>query len=237
MKNVLVALVAVMFASCSVLGPKNSKNSEPPKDSNTTQTNSKGPKMVLISTSFGDIKIRLYDETPLHRDNFVKLVESGFYNDLLFHRVIQGFMIQGGDPNSKTASAGVALGSGGGDMERIPAEFNPALHHKKGVLAAARDGNPQKASSACQFYIVQGKTSTDQELDALQSRLGITYTEQQRNDYKTIGGTAFLDMNYTVFGEVVSGMEVVDKIAAVATNKSIGDRPVEDVRMRIKMVK
>jgi peptidyl-prolyl cis-trans isomerase B (cyclophilin B) len=237
MKNVIVALVAVMFTSCSVQGPKKSKNIDITKETNTTQTNSKGVKMVLVSTAYGDIKIRLYDETPLHRDNFVKLVESGFYNELLFHRVIQGFMIQGGDPNSKTASAGVALGSGGADMERIPAEFNPALHHKKGVLAAARDGNPQKASSACQFYIVQGKTSTDQELDALQTRLGITYTEQQRNDYKTIGGTAFLDMNYTVFGEVVSGMEVVDKIAAVATNKSIGDRPVEDVRMRIKMVK
>lgn len=237
MKKVLIALVAVLFTSCSVFSPKNAKDSTTQKDSNTTQTNSKGPKMVLISTNFGDIKIRLYDETPLHRDNFVKLVESGFYNGLLFHRVIQGFMIQGGDPNSKTASPGVALGSGGGDMERIPAEFNPALHHKKGVLAAARDGNPQKASSACQFYIVQGKTYSDQELDGLQSRLGITYTEQQRNDYKTIGGTAFLDMNYTVFGEVVSGLEVVDKIAAVATNKSIGDRPLEDVRMQIKMVK
>ena len=237
MKKVLIALVAVLFTSCSVFSPKNAKDSTTQKDSNTTQTNSKGPKMVLISTIYGDIKIRLYDETPLHRDNFVKLVESGFYNGLLFHRVIQGFMIQGGDPNSKTASPGVALGSGGGDMERIPAEFNPALHHKKGVLAAARDGNPQKASSACQFYIVQGKTYSDQELDGLQSRLGITYTEQQRNDYKTIGGTAFLDMNYTVFGEVVSGLEVVDKIAAVATNKSIGDRPLEDVRMQIKMVK
>jgi peptidyl-prolyl cis-trans isomerase B (cyclophilin B) len=237
MKKVIVAMVAVMFTSCSVFSPKNTKNSSDTKESSASQSNAKGPKMVLISTNYGDIKIRLYDETPLHRDNFVKLVESGFYNDLLFHRVIQGFMIQGGDPNSKTASPGVALGSGGGDMERIPAEFNPALHHKKGVLAAARDGNPQKASSACQFYIVQGKTYTDQELDGLQSRLGITYTEQQRNDYKTIGGTAFLDMNYTVFGEVVSGLEVVDKIAAVATNKSIGDRPLEDVRMRIKMVK
>ncbi|MGR6087247.1 MAG: peptidylprolyl isomerase [Arcticibacter sp.] len=237
MKKVIVAMVAVMFTSCSVFSPKNTKNSSAPKESSASQSNAKGSKMVLISTNYGDIKIRLYDETPLHRDNFVKLVESGFYNDLLFHRVIQGFMIQGGDPNSKTASPGVALGSGGGDMERIPAEFNPALHHKKGALAAARDGNPQKASSACQFYIVQGKTYTDQELDGLQSRAGITYTEQQRNDYKTIGGTAFLDMNYTVFGEVVSGLEVVDKIAAVATNKSIGDRPLEDVRMRIKMVK
>ena len=237
MKKVIVAMVALLFTSCSVFSPKNTKNSNNPKESSTSQTNANGPKMVLISTNYGDIKIRLYDETPLHRDNFVKLVESGFYTDLLFHRVIQGFMIQGGDPNSKTASPDVALGSGGGDMERIKAEFNPALHHKKGVLAAARDGNPQKASSACQFYIVQGKTYTDQELDGLQSRLGITYTEQQRNDYKTIGGTAFLDMNYTVFGEVVSGMEVVDKIAAVSTNKSLGDRPLEDVRMRIKMVK
>lgn len=145
-------------------------------------------------------------------------------------------MIQGGDPNSKTAGPDVALGSGGSDLQRIPAEFNPALHHKKGVLAAARDNNPQKASSACQFYIVQGKTYTDQELDGLQSRSGIVYTEQQRNDYKTIGGTAFLDMNYTVFGEVVEGLEVVDKIAAVETNKALGDRPKQDVKMRIKRI-
>jgi hypothetical protein len=138
MKNVILALVAVMFTSCSVQGPKKSKNIDTTKQTNTTQTNSKGVKMVLVSTAYGDIKIRLYDETPLHRDNFVKLVESGFYNELLFHRVIQGFMIQGGDPNSKTASAGVALGSGGADMERIPAEFNPATSQKRSFSGGAR---------------------------------------------------------------------------------------------------
>lgn len=229
-------MLAIMMAGCSIVGPKSAKTNGASQGKDKASTSSTGPKLVLLSTDLGDIKIRLYDETPLHRDNFLKLVESGFYTDLLFHRVIQGFMIQGGDPNSKTAGPDVALGSGGSDLQRIPAEFNPALHHKKGVLAAARDNNPQKASSACQFYIVQGKTYTDQELDGLQSRSGIVYTEQQRNDYKTIGGTAFLDMNYTVFGEVVEGMEVVDKIAAVETNKALGDRPKQDVKMRIKRI-
>ena len=237
MKKITVLIFAIAIAGCSVTGPKSAKTDGSSKGNNKPASASAKPKMVLLSTDFGDIKIRLYDETPLHRDNFLKLVESGFYTDLLFHRVIQGFMIQGGDPNSKTAGPNVALGSGGGDMPRIPAEFNPAIHHKKGVLAAARDNNPQKASSACQFYIVQGKTYTDQELDGLQSRSGIVYTEQQRNDYKTIGGTAFLDMNYTVFGEVVEGLEVVDKIAAVETNKALGDRPKQDVKMRIKLIK
>jgi len=229
-------MLAIMMAGCSIVGPKSAKTDGASQGKDKASTSSTGPKLVLLSTDLGDIKIRLYDETPLHRDNFLKLVESGFYTDLLFHRVIQGFMIQGGDPNSKTAGPDVALGSGGSDLQRIPAEFNPALHHKKGVLAAARDNNPQKASSACQFYIVQGKTYTDQELDGLQSRSGIVYTEQQRNDYKTIGGTAFLDMNYTVFGEVVEGLEVVDKIAAVETNKALGDRPKQDVKMRIKRI-
>ena len=229
-------MLAIMMAGCSIVGPKSAKTNGASQGKDKASTSSTGPKLVLLSTDLGDIKIRLYDETPLHRDNFLKLVESGFYTDLLFHRVIQGFMIQGGDPNSKTAGPDVALGSGGSDLQRIPAEFNPALHHKKGVLAAARDNNPQKASSACQFYIVQGKTYTDQELDGLQSRSGIVYTEQQRNDYKTIGGTAFLDMNYTVFGEVVEGLEVVDKIAAVETNKALGDRPKQDVKMRIKRI-
>jgi peptidyl-prolyl cis-trans isomerase B (cyclophilin B) len=233
MKKIAFVLLALVMAGCSVTSPKKSNN----ESSAATKSSSKGPKMVLISTDYGNIKIRLYDETPLHRDNFVKLVEAGFYSDLLFHRVIQSFMIQGGDPNSKTAGPNVALGSGGSDMDRIPAEFNPAIHHKKGTLAAARDNNPQKASSACQFYIVQGKTYTDQELDGMQARTGIVYTEQQRNDYKTIGGTAFLDMNYTVFGEVVEGLEVVDKIAAVETNKSLGDRPKQDVKMNIQLIK
>ncbi len=192
------------------------------------------PKRVKIMTSYGDITIKLYDETPQHRDNFVKLVKQHFYDSLLFHRVINGFMIQGGDPTSKRAPAGKMLGDGDVGYT-VPAEFNPALFHKKGVLAAARDNNPQKASSGCQFYIVQGKVCTDAELDGMEKRLGIKYTPEQRNTYKTIGGVPHLDQNYTVYGEVIKGLDVVDKIAAVKTGAA--DRPLEDVRMKIKMTR
>lgn len=190
---------------------------------------------VKITTDSGIIIVKLYDSTPLHRDNFVKLVNQGFYDSLLFHRVINAFMIQGGDPLSKNAAPDVMLGNGGSDMTRIPAEFRQSLIHKKGALAAARDGNPEKASSACQFYIVQGKPATDAELDMLEQRNGIKYTPAQRLIYKTIGGTPFLDQNYTVFGEVISGLEVIDKIASVPTNGA--NRPVGDVRMKMEVIK
>jgi peptidyl-prolyl cis-trans isomerase B (cyclophilin B) len=179
--------------------------------------------------------IRLYDSTPLHRDNFVKLVTQHFFDSLLFHRVIEGFMIQGGDPQSKNASPGVMLGMGGGDMARIPAEFKPALFHKKGVLAAARDGNPERASSACQFYVVQGKKYTDEELNMMEAQMMRKYTPEQRLAYKTIGGTPMLDMNYTVFGEVEKGIEVIDKIAAVPRDGN--NRPLGDIRMKIELIK
>ncbi len=190
-------------------------------------------KDVLLQTSQGDIIIRLSDSTPLHRDNFLKLVKTGYYDSVLFHRVIKNFMIQGGDPNSRSAKPGEQLGNGGPSY-RIPAEFNPSLFHRKGVIAAARDNNPEKASSGSQFYIVQGKTFTDAELDNLEvQRLqGRKIPAEQREVYKTIGGTPHLDMGYTVFGEVVFGIEVVDKIAAVATSKrTVADRPLEDVRI------
>ncbi|MFT3909103.1 MAG: peptidylprolyl isomerase [Ferruginibacter sp.] len=190
---------------------------------------------VKITTDSGIIIVKLYDSTPLHRDNFIKLVNQGFYDSLLFHRVIQGFMIQGGDPLSKNAAPGQQLGMGGGDMERIPAEFRPGIIHKKGALAAARDGNPQRASSACQFYLVQGKPATDEELNNFEAGQGRKYTPEQRAIYKTIGGVPFLDMNYTVFGEVVSGLEVIDKIASVP--KAPGDRPIGDVHMKMEIVK
>lgn len=198
--------------------------------------NSSKQTMVIISTSYGDMKIKLYNETPQHRDNFIKLAKSGFYDGLLFHRVIKQFMIQGGDPNSKNAAPGQPLGSGGPGYT-IPAEFNPALIHKKGALSAARLSdpvNPQKASSGSQFYIVQGKPASDQELAMTESSLGIKYTEEQKNIYKTIGGTPYLDQNYTVFGEVVEGLDIIDKIAAVAT--AYGDRPLEDVRFTVKVI-
>ena len=190
---------------------------------------------IKIVTDSGTMIVKLYDSTPLHRDNFVKLVKEGFYDSLMFHRIIQGFMIQGGDPNSKNAAPEIMLGNGGDNMARIPAEFRKSLYHKKGVLAAARDGNPEKASSACQFYIVQGKPLTDAELDMMEGRIGSKYTLEQRNTYKKIGGTPFLDQNYTVFGEVIAGLNVVDKIASAP--KAPGDRPIGDIRMKMEVVK
>lgn len=207
---------------------------------------------VLITTTEGDIKLKLYNETPLHRDNFRKLVKSKFYDGLLFHRVIDEFMIQGGDPESKAAEAGMVLGNGDVGY-RIPAEFRtPNLYHKKGALAAARTGdnvNPEKESSGCQFYIVVGKTFNDQQLDAMQrdktaryARLGdgddlrYLFSEEARNNYKTIGGTPHLDGNYTVFGEVLEGLEIVEKISKVDTDRA--DRPLEDVRIiKMKLVR
>ncbi len=194
-----------------------------------------GPVRVKITTDSGTIVIMLSDSTPLHRDNFVKLVQQGFYDSLLFHRVIPQFMIQGGDPSSKNAQPGVMLGGGGSDMTRIPAEFNPALYHKKGALAAARDGNPEKASSACQFYIVEGKKYTDEQLTALEQQKGFKYTPAQREMYKTAGGTPQLDQAYTVFGEVVSGLDVIGKIANVV--KDGMNRPAGDIRMRMEIMK
>lgn len=252
--------------------------------------------LILIETKYGPIKIRLFNQTPLHRDNCLKLVSSGFYDSLLFHRVIQGFMIQGGDPDSKTAKPGQLLGDGeikGADW--IPAEFNKDLFHKRGVLAAARendDKNPEKKSSSCQFYITQGRGPlTDRDLklyeyrinrklrmsikdsllklpenaafaqkydrfkkekvnDSLmvmdkalddliepiyQERPHYTFSEEQVKVYKAIGGTPHLDDNYTVYGEVISGMDAVDKIAAVGTDKN--DRPDIDIRMKITILR
>ncbi len=199
------------------------------------ETENKGT-MVIISTSYGDMKVKLYDETPQHRDNFIKLAKEGFYDGLLFHRVIQQFMIQGGDPNSKNAQPGQPLGAGGPGYT-IPAEFNPNFIHKKGALSAARQGdqvNPKKASSGSQFYIVQGKPASAQELQYLSSRTGVQYTPEQAAVYAEVGGTPFLDQQYTVFGEVVEGLDVIDKIAAVRT--APGDRPIEDVKFSVKVV-
>ena len=194
---------------------------------------------VLLQTSMGDIVIRLSDSTPLHRDNFLKLVKTGFYDSLLFHRVIKDFMIQGGDPESKTAPAGKPLGNGGPSY-RIPAEFRTTLFHKKGVIAAARDNNPEKASSGSQFYLTQGKVFTDAGLDSVETyRLKRKIPAEQREVYKTLGGVPHLDQNYTVYGEVIKGIEVIDKITAVATSKGADrDRPRENVMIvKAKLIK
>lgn len=191
---------------------------------------------VKIKTSKGECIIMLYNQTPKHRDNFLKLSREGFYNGTLFHRVIKEFMIQGGDPDSKTAKPGQTLGEG--DLKyRVEAEFRDSLFHKKGVLAAARDNNPQKESSASQFYIVQGKKWTDATLDDVQMKRmnGRIIPESQRKIYKELGGTPHLDQNYTVYGEVVSGIEMIDAIAELKTGPS--DRPVEDVSMMVSVLK
>jgi len=191
---------------------------------------------VKIETSYGNMVVKLYNETPLHRDNFLKLVKEGTYNDVLFHRVINQFMIQGGDPNSRNAKPGQMLGDG--DLGyTLPAEFRPGLYHKKGALAAARQAdqvNPEKRSSSCQFYIVQGNKWDAEKLKMVEQRLGRTFTKEQADVYATLGGTPFLDGDYTVFGEVVEGMEVIDKIAAVQTGPM--DRPVEDVKMKMTII-
>jgi len=206
------------------------------KDSTVKKKDRK--KDVLIQTSMGDITIRLSDSTPLHRDNFLKLVKVGFYDSVLFHRVMKDFMIQAGDPDSRKAADGVGLGNGGVGYT-IPAEFRTTMFHKKGVIAAARTGdnvNPQKASSGCQFYIVKGKVFTDAGLDSLETfRLKRKLPVAHREVYKTIGGTPHLDQGYTVFGEVIKGLEVVDKVSVVQT---VRDRPVENVRIiKAKLIK
>ncbi len=193
--------------------------------------------LVVIHTDQGDIKIRLYDETPQHKANFIKLVNEKYYDGSLFHRCIKDFMIQGGDPDSKTATPGQMLGNGGPGYT-VPAEFVDKYFHKKGALAAARMGdnvNPKKESSGSQFYLVQGKKYTDAELDMIQQSSGKTYTPEQRNIYKTIGGTPFLDHGYTVFGEVVEGLDVIDKIAALHCDQS--NRPQTDVKMTMEIIK
>ena len=199
----------------------------------------KGEVQVVMETTKGTIELKLYDATPLHRDNFVNLVKEGAYDSLLFHRVIRDFMIQGGDPDSKNAAPGVFLGEGDRPYT-VPPEFRleEGIFHRCGVLAAAREGddlNPEQRSSAMQFYIVWGKIFDDEGLENVQKRLDdrtggrVKLTPEMCGVYKTVGGTPHLDGQYTVFGEVVSGLEVVDAIQQVATDAN--DRPLEDVRI------
>lgn len=186
---------------------------------------------ILFCTSLGDITIALYDETPLHRDNFIKLVKENYYDGILFHRIIKEFMIQTGDPNSKIAKANEQLGNGGPGYT-IPAEFVPSLIHKRGAVAAARTGdhmNPQKASSGSQFYIVDGKKWSAADMNSIAAQTGKKFTQEHIEIYTTIGGSPFLDGDYTVFGEVISGMEVVDKIASQSKDRF--DRPTSDIKI------
>jgi cyclophilin family peptidyl-prolyl cis-trans isomerase len=268
----IIALLAILLVACT----------SKPKDT-----------LISIKTPYGEIIVKLYDSTLKHKENFIKLADAGYFNGTLFHRVIQDFMIQGGDPDSKNAAPGVLLGDGDTSYT-IPFEYVPSYLHKRGAFAAAResdDVNPLKASSASQFYIVKGKVFTNDELDAVELKVErrtkqyimmdllkkegkeeelkafrqmadkrdtanirliinkyrnaveaqymrtkpFKLTEEQRRVYTTVGGTPHLDGAYTVFGEVVSGMEIVDQIAAVQTDTN--DRPVQDIRMTIKVLK
>lgn len=269
MKTILSIFSVLIVVACTC----SCKQKKPQTPKAETRT------LVEMETSKGTITLELYNETPQHRDNFIKLIEDGILDSVLFHRVIKDFMIQGGDPDSKNAPDSVPLGNGGLDY-RVPPEFHPELFHKKGALAAARDGNPERASSSTQFYIVQGKVFNDSTLNIAEERINdwlgqhftkidptnksltealqkamddknmevyrqlndslsvlaksydfahYTIPEEHRNVYKTLGGTPHLDQNYTVFGQVTKGLDVVDSIAAVETGKY--DRPVNNVRI------
>ncbi len=213
-----------------------------------TEATKDAMKYVEIDTNLGRMVVGLYNETPGHRDNFLKLVNEGFYDSTQFHRVIPTFMIQGGDPNSRSGDP--QTHGQGGPGYTIPAEFNTALFHKRGALAAARQAdqvNPERASSGSQFYIVQGRVLRDEELTGMETQLKqrdstFAITPEAREAYTTVGGVPFLDTQYTVFGELVEGMDVLDAIAAAGTYRSTGqsnnpalaDHPVEEIRMTMK---
>lgn len=194
-----------------------------------------GDRKAKISTEFGDMIIRLYDDTPLHKANFIRNVESGLYNNTLFHRVIPYFMMQGGDPSS--IGAPMTQGLGTDNCPQVPAEIKPGHFHKKGALAAARlpdNMNPNRASSGCQFFVVQGYKHNDSQL--LNS--GKNLTPMQKAWYKVRGGYPFLDNDYTIFGEVVEGLEVIDLIGSMETHQAgvNKDRPLEDIKMTVTML-
>lgn len=233
--NVLIILLsALLMLACSQASQADTATTGSDNQEQKNPTKKKKPAQmtkVLLKTSMGDIVIALYDETPLHKENFIKLVNDKYYDGVLFHRIIQNFMIQTGDPESKTAKPGQMLGNGGPGYT-IPAEFVPGLYHKRGAVAAARMGdnvNPKKESSGSQFYIVDGRVFSTNDLNRVIQMTGKTYSMDQIKDYTSIGGAPHLDGDYTVFGEVVSGMEIVDKIAA--QQKDGRDRPLEDIKI------
>ncbi len=226
MKYLFYLLILFLFTSCSVF-----------KKANTTGNAANSSHFVKIETPSGTMVVRLSNKTPKTTANFLKLVKNNFYDGLLFHRVITDFMIQGGDPDSRNAAPGKVLGEGGLKYT-VPAEFDTSLFHQKGAIAMAREGddvNPKKASSSTQFYIVEGRTFSDNEMNKIEEKFKIVIPENHRAVYRSIGGAPFLDMNYTVFGQVVDGLEVIDKIAHVAKDEH--NRPLHDIPMKISIMK
>jgi peptidyl-prolyl cis-trans isomerase B (cyclophilin B) len=228
-------VLTLLLATISMLAVAQS-----PNDSLSAIT--QGHVRVKIETPLGNIVVRLYDATPLHRDNFVRLVKEGYYDNTLFHRVIKGFMIQGGDPNSKGAPADAVLGSGGPGYT-LEAEIRPGLYHKRGALAAAResdDVNPERRSGGSQFYIVWGRTYSPRQMEYLIDKMRMEHPETggltaaQQHIYATYGGTPHLDGEYTVFGEVEQGLDVVEKIQATPTTPS--NRPLDDIAVKMTLV-
>lgn len=222
--------IAAIFLLCFVAGGVQSTMAQ-------VKVREKGVKVEMTTTE-GKMVFVLFDDTPKHRDNFLKLVREGVYDSLLFHRVINRFMIQGGDPTSRHARPGQMLGEGSLGYT-VPAEFRPGRFHRKGALCAARQGdavNPRKESSSSQFYIVQGQVWDEQTLGRMEQRFGKKFSDEQRRVYTTEGGTPHLDGDYTVYGQLIEGMDVLDRIAAVKTDRA--DRPVTDVRiLSVKVVK
>lgn len=279
-----VGLLLILLISCSNTNTPAGKDKKKKKEKTY---------FVMVETTFGQMKLKLYNETPLHRDNFLKLVKEEFYDSLLFHRVIKDFMVQGGDPGSKNAPAGKQLGNGGPGY-KIDAEIIPSLCHKKGALSAARKGdqqNPKKQSSGSQFYIVQGKTYTQAQLNGMEEKVNFPkkrklvfdyvkrpenieikqridslqkiraskeinqaygkvaelveeeyqkldlfkYSPEQIEAYTTVGGTPHLDQEYTVFGEVIEGLNIIDSLASVKVDRN--NRPFDDIIMHMKIVR
>ncbi len=224
-------MTVVVFTACNSPKKVKTENEVNKTEKNISENNTEKMTKVLLKTSMGDITIALYDDTPNHKANFEKLVNEKFYDGVLFHRIIKGFMIQGGDPDSKNAKSGQHLGSG--DIGyTIPAEFRSNHYHKRGAVAAARMGdnvNPKKESSGCQFYIVDGTVCDNNYMNMISQRTGKTFTPEQIAIYTTVGGAPFLDGDYTVFGEVLEGMDVVDKIAE--QQKDASDRPIQDIKI------
>lgn len=227
-------VLVVGLLGCSNSGTQTASSdaqaAQPQASETPAASSATGEALVLIETDLGNIKVKLYDSTPQHKENFLKLAREGFYNGTLFHRVIPGFMVQGGDPDSKNAQPGQPLGMGGPGYT-IPAEIG--AKHFRGALSAARQSdqvNPEKRSSGSQFYIVQNGPVPEAQLNQIIQQKGLQYTPEERDYYLKVGGTPFLDGDYTVFGQVVEGLDVVDKIANAQRDNR--DRPIQDIRMK-----